>query len=63
MSKKTPNHKALQRITALEREVRRLRAGIRKDILHAVRLEVQMARRPHLRSLGSDDYSDREAEG
>ena len=43
MSKKTPNHKALQRITALEREVRRLRAGIRKDILSAAHHEVKIA--------------------
>ena len=32
------------RIAALEKEVRQLRAGIRKDIIHAVRVEVASAK-------------------
>ena len=71
MSKKTPNHKALQRITALEREVRRLRAGIRKDIVSATHHEVKLAFkeqdkdrpaaigfRMESHGLGSDGYSE-----
>lgn len=36
------------RIAALEKQVRQLRAGIRKDILHAVRAEAE--RREHERT-------------
>ena len=54
------------RIAALEKELRLLRAGIRKDIIHAVRHEVsaelsrqQDAPRIVFHSLGADSYSER----
>ena len=55
------------RIAALEKEVRQLRAGIRRDILHAVRHEVstELTRQQNppriiFHALGSDSYSERE---
>ena len=43
------------RIAALEKQVRQLRAGIRKDILHAVRAEAE--RREHERLLAQPFYT------
>lgn len=54
------------RIAALEKEVRQLRASVRKDIIHTVRTVVSTelsrqsdAPRIVFHSLGSDSYSER----